>query len=139
VKEEANLDGYADRSSGLVWPEVERIYWLTNAKPELPARPIGTSTVWRFPFAAHTHHPAPFAAELPEGCVKAVGRPGITVLDPLAGCGTTIAVALHYGYKAIYIDISKLLRLATEITRMDERVTELKESASRASLKPGLN
>ena len=90
----------------LFWPEDERIYWMTKGAPTLPNRPIGMSSVWRFHGpVADTWHPAPFAVELPHRCLQAVGRPGITVLDPFAGSCTTIKMALECGYSAIGVDI----------------------------------
>ena len=91
----------------LFWPEDERIYWMTKGSPMLPNRPVGMSTVWRFhgPVAG-TWHPAPFPPELPKRCIEAIGRDGITVLDPFAGGCTTLKVALDYGYDAIGVDIS---------------------------------
>jgi modification methylase len=106
-----------NHSKYLFWPEDERIYWLTKGKPELPDRPVGMSTVWKFhgPVAS-TWHPAPFDEELPRHCIEAVGRDGITVLDPFAGSCTTARVALEYGYDAVAVDISSdyLQRAATE-------------------------
>lgn len=97
-----------NHSKTLFWPEDERIYWMTKGKPILPDRPVGISTVWRFhgPVAG-TWHPAPFSERLPEMCIMAIGRNGITVLDPFAGSCTTCKVALKYGYKAIGVDVSK--------------------------------
>ena len=96
-----------NHSATLFWPEDERIYWMTKGNPELPNRPIGASTVWSFHGpVANTWHPAPFCEELPRRCMDAVGRAGITVLDPFAGSCTTLKVALELGYDAIGIDIS---------------------------------
>lgn len=92
----------------LFWPEDERIYWMTKGKPTLPERPIGMSNVWRFhgPVAG-TWHPAPFSEELPERCIQALGREGITVLDPFAGSCPTCKVALRYGFEAVGVDVSQ--------------------------------
>ena len=96
-----------NHSPTLFWPEDERIYWMTKGKPALPESSIGASTVWRFHGpVADTWHPAPFGEELPRKIMEAVGRPGITVLDPFAGSCTTVKVALDFGYTAIGIDIS---------------------------------
>ena len=106
-----------NHSPALFWPEDERVYWLTKGKPKLPDRPIGISTVWRFHGpVADTWHPAPFAEELPRRCIDAVGREGITVLDPFAGSCTVARVALTYNYDAVAVDISEeyLLRAAKE-------------------------
>ena len=97
-----------NHSPTLFWPEDERIYWLTKGRPALPDHPIGLSTVWREfgPIPDKSSHPAPFTDELPEMLIKAVGREGITVLDPFAGSCTTLRVALRYGYDAIGVDIN---------------------------------
>ena len=95
-----------NHSATLFWPEDERVYWMTKGKPTLPDRPVGMSTVWRFHGpVVDTWHPAPFAEELPKRCIMAVGRTGITVLDPFAGSCTTLKVALEYGYDAIGVDV----------------------------------
>jgi len=90
-----------NHNPALFWPEDERIYWMTKGKPTLPNRPVGMSAIWRFhgPVAG-TWHPAPFGEKLPRQCILAVGRDGITVLDPFAGSCTTCKVALEYGYNA---------------------------------------
>jgi len=95
-----------NHSATLFWPEDERIYWMTKGNPELPNRPVGASTVWSFhgPVVG-TWHPAPFCDELPRRCMNAVGRAGITVLDPFAGSCTTLKVALELGYDAIGVDV----------------------------------
>jgi len=95
-----------NHNAALFWPEDERIYWLTKGQPVLPARPIGMPSVWRFhgPIV-DTWHPAPFSEELPRRCIEALGRDGITVLDPFAGSCTTLKVALEYGYDTIGVDV----------------------------------
>jgi len=95
-----------NHNESLFWPEDERLYWMTKGKPTLPNRPVGMSNIWRFhgPVAG-TWHPAPFSEELPKRCIMAVGREGITVLDPFAGSCTTCKVALEYGYHAIGVDM----------------------------------
>lgn len=96
-----------NHNPALFWPEDERVYWLTKGAPVLPDRPIGIPSVWRFHGPViDTWHPAPFAPELPQRCIEAIGRPGIVVLDPFAGSGTTLKVALDYGYDAIGVDLS---------------------------------
>jgi len=102
----------------LFWPHDERIYWLTKGKPTLPDRPIGVSTIWKShgPIVS-TWHPAPFSPEFPKFCLDAIGRPGITVLDPFAGSCTTLQVAVvEFGYDAIGVDINEkyLNRVAQE-------------------------
>jgi DNA modification methylase len=100
------------------FPETEFIYWLTKGKPALPERPIGLSCVWQCHGAIpNTWHPAPFTEELPTMLLNAVGtKDKLTVLDPFAGSGTTLKVALRYGYRAIGVDVNP-----TYITEMKAR------------------
>jgi modification methylase len=97
-----------NHSKTLFWPVDERIYWFTKGKPAISENGIGMPSVWRFHGPEpYTWHPAPFPEELPRRCLQAVGRPGITVLDPFAGSCTTLHVALDMGYEAIGVDIEK--------------------------------
>lgn len=48
---------------------------------------------------------APYPQSIPERFIRSWCPPGGTVLDPFMGSGTTLAVALQYGRKAIGIDI----------------------------------
>jgi DNA polymerase-1 len=48
---------------------------------------------------------APFPEELAEFFVKSYCPPGDVVLDPFAGSGTTLAVALRHGRRALGIDL----------------------------------
>lgn len=91
----------------LFWPQDERIYWMTKEKPVVPEDGIGLPSVWRFHGPEpDTWHPAPFPEELPRRCLKAIGRPGIIVLDPCGGRMTTCKVASEMSYKSIGIDIN---------------------------------
>jgi DNA modification methylase len=95
-----------NHSKSLFWPVDERIYWFTKGKPAISEDGIGMPSVWRFHGPEpYTWHPAPFPEGLPQRCLQAVGRPGITVLDPFAGSCTTLRVALAHGYEAIGVDI----------------------------------
>lgn len=81
-----------------------------------PSRPPGyighemgrnARTVWKinthaFPAA----HFATFPPELPRRCIKAGCPKGGTVLDPFAGSGTTLMVALQLGRSAIGIELN---------------------------------
>ena len=61
--------------------------------------------VWRFPSkGTNFQHYACFPEELPIRCILAGSAPGDTVLDPFAGTGTTGAVAIRLGRKAILIE-----------------------------------
>lgn len=50
---------------------------------------------------------APFPEKLVEPFVLTLSNPGDVVLDPFCGSGTTLAVALRHGRKAIGIDVRK--------------------------------
>uniref|UniRef100_A0A6M3LM77 site-specific DNA-methyltransferase (cytosine-N(4)-specific) n=1 Tax=viral metagenome TaxID=1070528 RepID=A0A6M3LM77_9ZZZZ len=95
-----------NHSPALFWPIDERIYWLTKGKPTLPDHPIGHPSIWRFTGPTLGRwHPAPFSDRLPEIVLEALGRPGITVLDPFGGGMTTCAIARKHGYLSIGVDI----------------------------------
>jgi hypothetical protein len=68
---------------------------------------------------------APFPEELAEFFVKSFCPPGGIVLDPFAGSGTTLAVALHHGRRALGVDLRKSQvdltrrRVAAEVAKGD--------------------
>jgi DNA modification methylase len=51
-------------------------------------------------------HFATFSPEIPRRCILAGSAEGDTVLDPFAGSGTTLQVAVHNGRRAIGIEIN---------------------------------
>lgn len=64
-------------------------------------------TVWTIatrPYAGA--HFATMPPELAERCILAGSAPGDTVLDPFGGSGTTAAVAVGHGRRAIHIDLN---------------------------------
>lgn len=90
----------------LFWQHDERIFWMTKGEPTLPDHSIGMCTVWQFSGPGpNAPRPGTFPPKLPRRCLKAVGRPGIVVLDPFGGSMTTCAVAQAFGYKSIGVDI----------------------------------
>ena len=60
----------------------------------------------------HRWHPFPakFPPALPRRFIKVLSRPGETVLDPMAGSGTTLVEAQSLGRRAIGCDIDPLAR-----------------------------
>lgn len=65
------------------------------------------NSVWEIPPTNSSWHPAPFPIEIPTRCVKLYTRPGMTVLDPFCGTGTTLLAAKRLKRKYIGADISK--------------------------------
>lgn len=64
-------------------------------------------SVWTIPTAPYKEaHFAVFPEALVEPCILAGSRPGDTVLDPFAGSGTTLAVAVRLGRKAIGVELN---------------------------------
>ncbi len=84
----------------------------TNAMPGreafracLPTR--NKRTVWTVPSSPYSGaHFATFPPDLIKPCVMAGTRPGDTVLDPFGGSGTTGAVALELGRRAVLIELN---------------------------------
>lgn len=78
-----------------------------------PGSMIGASTtrnarsVWSITTEPYTEaHFATFPPELPRRCIAAGCPPGGVVLDPFAGVGTTVMVALRLGRSAIGIELN---------------------------------
>lgn len=64
-------------------------------------------TVWTIATQPYKKaHFATFPSEIPRRCILAGCPPGGTVLDPFGGSGTTGAVALQLGMKAILIELN---------------------------------
>lgn len=66
-----------------------------------------TKTVWTIANTADADHPAVFPPEIPRRLIKMYSFVGETVLDPFAGTGTTAAVALDLGRRAIAVEQNK--------------------------------
>jgi site-specific DNA-methyltransferase (adenine-specific) len=64
-----------------------------------------TISVWTMNPVKEEWHPAPFPIELPHRLIKLYTRPGMTVLDPFAGSGTTLLAAKRLRRKYIGFDI----------------------------------
>jgi DNA modification methylase len=65
---------------------------------------IGDATLYLGDCLCHENE-APFPEALAEFFVRSFCPPGGTVLDPFSGSGTTTAVALRHGRRAIGIDV----------------------------------
>ena len=63
-------------------------------------------------------HYAPFPKELVRRCIDVGCPPGGTVLDPFAGCGTTMVVALEEGRNTVGVDLNpEFCKVAAEALR----------------------
>lgn len=82
-------------------PVSEMVYWLAkSSRPRFDRRKdtLFKTEVWRFQFAVHTDHPAPFPLELPMNIIPNVAQgERITVLDPFMGSGTVAVAAMQCG------------------------------------------
>ena len=67
-----------------------------------------TASLWRVnpESARRVGHPAPFPLELARRVVRLYTWPGMTVLDPWAGSGTTCLAAICEGCQAVGLDVS---------------------------------
>lgn len=63
-----------------------------------------TKTVWHIANVSHSQHPAVFPEEIPLRLIKLFTFWGETVLDPLAGSGTTAMAALKVNRRAVCVD-----------------------------------
>lgn len=103
-----------------LFPMTERIFWLVKDKPKVykkAVEPQYRKDIWSiYPCKRNQHqsmdwrrvdHPAPFPALIPEICIALTTLPGDTVLDPFAGCGTTLVAAQQLGRNSIGIEISE--------------------------------
>lgn len=84
-------------------PSDERIYVL--GRP--PAwHDDGSTTVWRIHAGAQNiDHPCPFPPEIPLRLIAMFTNPGMTIIDPFVGSGTTLRAAKDLGRRAIGIEL----------------------------------
>ncbi|MBN1975838.1 MAG: site-specific DNA-methyltransferase [Anaerolineae bacterium] len=80
-------------------------------------------------YASHNFHsfPAKFPPQLPRKFIKVLTNPGDTVLDPMAGSGTTILEAFLTNRKGIAFDIDPLAALLSrvKVTPLDPKQASL--------------
>lgn len=87
------------------------------ADPEAYAKRFGRridrrcdGNVWFVPYRSREKygHPCPYPVELAEKCIRLHGlKPGLRVLDPFAGTGSTLVAAKKLGVEAVGIEIDK--------------------------------
>ncbi len=71
-----------------------------------PTKPL--TNVWQIPVLKNgSGHPAPFPDEIALRHIRSWSNPGDTILDPMAGSGTTLVAAARLGRKYLGIDISQ--------------------------------
>ena len=93
----------------------EEIWWLwkPNDKPpgqnQINMDQAVMGSVWAIPPYRNksVKHPCLFPPEIPARIILATTNEGDVVLDPYAGCGTTLVAAHQLGRKYIGIDISE--------------------------------
>lgn len=88
-------------------------------------------------YATHGWHPFPakFPPQLPRLFIEALSAPGETVLDPMAGSGTTLVEAQRLGRRAIGCDIDPLARLITSAKLTPVDVTEATQAGREVLLR----
>jgi DNA modification methylase len=91
---ERQHQGFADKWDGMT--RAEQMACGSNAR-----------SVWTINTRGYKGaHFATFPEELPRRCILAGTRPGDVVLDPFGGSGTTAAVALGLGRRAVTIELN---------------------------------
>ena len=80
-------------------------------------------TVWTIATQPYPDaHFATFPEEIPRRCIKAGSKPGDTVLDPFAGSGTVVAMAIDLGREGIGIELNpEYIELAERRLRSKQR------------------
>lgn len=95
---------------------------------------LGTRfNIWQYAVGAGNHgdeiahrHPASFPEELAEDHILSWSQPGDLVLDPMAGSGTTLAMAKKLGRKYLGIEISQAYIDEIIIPRLESTREELR-------------
>jgi hypothetical protein len=108
------------------WRTHEQVFVFSKSRvynfDRTPLVTAGEEDVWCIPSHSRTgahHHPAVFPAELVERCLAVADtKPGQAVLDPFAGSGTVLKVAVNRGLVADGIEVSRryCLRMAKDLS-----------------------
>jgi DNA modification methylase len=109
------------------WRTHEQVFLFSKCRvynfDRTPLQAAGEEDVWCIPSHSRTgdhHHPAVFPAELVERCLAVAGtETGQSVLDPFAGSGTVLRVAVGRGLEADGIELNAVYcrRAAAELAR----------------------
>lgn len=111
----------------------ERIYQM--GKPAIWNKTTHT-TIWRFPPDTVDGHVCAFPIELPKRSIEAATGPGMIVLDPFMGSGTTGVACMNLGRKFIGIEIEpKYFDIACERIENAQRQGRMFEDAPAVATK----
>jgi DNA modification methylase len=105
------------------WRTYEFVFLFTKSRKyhftRQPLRSSGVEDVWTIESRpkAGRKHPAVFPADLVRRCLELGNPDGGPVLDPFAGSGTVLRVALELGMSAVGIDLNPSFcqRIAKEL------------------------
>lgn len=114
------------RSYEFVFMFAKDRYYYFNRKPLVDDDQEDMWTIVARPRANNGINTAPYPDELVARCLAIGCKPHGTVLDPFAGSGTTLRVALTTGRSAIGIDLSPEFcnYMVQEISRVDEELEQ---------------
>src|SRR3989344_7184157 len=80
------------------------------------------STNWSFPDESSRGditdlhpYPARFIPPIPESIINAFPKRGLNILDPFAGCGTTLRAGLNAGHNVYGVDVNALANLLQRV------------------------
>jgi len=92
------------------YPTTELIFWFskTATQPYFNNKEINhKKEIWRINAKPMKEHPAPFPEELVENIILSCSKENDTILDPMAGSGTTLKMAKKNNRNYIGIEISQ--------------------------------
>jgi len=82
-------DGSLTLNARMFAPCDERIYWLRKGRHDWNQACVGYMSVWNINSVKSKDHACAYPVEIPRRCILATTQPGMTVLDPFCGSGTT--------------------------------------------------